>query len=103
MSAWTDFRDKALNKVTDQFSSAPGATGAGDTGFSGSLMDAIYQFGRGKGETAVQNLTAAFRKTAIGTKLETTATQQKISELMPFIIGGALLLLVGGFFLARRR
>lgn len=101
MSAWTDFRDQALNKVTAQFSPAPGS--AGDTSFTGGLMDAIYQFGRGKGETAVQNLTAAFRKTALGTKIEATATQQKISELMPFIIGGAILLLVGGFFLARRR
>lgn len=101
MSAWTELRDKALGNVTAQLKPASGSSG--DTSFSGGLMDAIYQFGRGKGETAVQNLTAAFRKTALGSKLETTATNQKVSELMPFIIGGAILLLAGGFFLARRR
>lgn len=101
MSAWTNFRDQALSKATG--AAASGNSAAGDTSFSGGLMDAIYQFGRGKGETAVQNLTAAFRKTGVGKKLEATATQQKISELMPFIIGGAIILLLGGFLLARRR
>lgn len=99
MSAFTEFRDRAIGRITGE--TAP--SNAADTSFSGSLFDAIYQFGRGKGETAVQNLTAAFRNTAVGKKLEATATQQKISELMPFIIGGAVLLLLSGFFLARRR
>lgn len=103
MSIWTDFVNKASEKLQSGIENvAPIAGGEKPVDVGGTIFDAIYLYGRGRADTAVENLTSAFRKTKSGQQLERTATQQRIAELMPYIIGGAVILL-GGFFLLRRR
>lgn len=105
MSIWTDFVDKASSKLQqgiEQVAPIGGDPAQKQPDIGGTIFDAIYTFGRGRADTAVENLTAAFRKTATGQKLERTATQQRIAELMPYIIGGAVLL-IGGFLFLRSK
>ena len=108
MSIFDDFTNEASSTIesgleriapigggTQDDSGAPTAT------VGGTIFDAIYQFGRGKGDTALQSLTAAFRKTATGQKVEADATTARIKELLPYILLG-IAVLFGGFFLLRR-
>lgn len=67
-----------------------------------SILDAIYQWGKGNADHAIEKLAGALRNTSLGQKVETEVTKQKTAELMPFLIGGAVLLLLVGYF-ARSR
>src|SRR5437899_10640959 len=98
MSAWTDFRDGIENKV--QASVVTSDASQPPTG--GGIFDAIYAYGRGQFDTATQKLTQAFRASPTGRKIEAEATNQKISELMPYIILRIHAIVAGTYFLSRR-
>lgn len=81
---------------------APQTQPAGTTNGRPTILDAIYQWGKGNADQAIDKLAGALRNTSLGKKVETAATQQKTQELMPYIIGGAVLLILLGFFASRR-
>lgn len=101
MSTWTDFRDNIENKVQASAANTSGTTA--DSSASSGVFNAIYQYGRGQADSAVQTLTKAFRATAIGQKVEATATQQKITELMPYIVLSVLAIVAASYFVFHRR
>ena len=101
MSAWTDFRDKVEGKITGSSSSNSTANTSGTV--QNGIFEAIYQYGRGQTQSAVEKLTSAFRASSTGQKIEAEATKQKIAEMLPMIILGAIVLIAGGYFFARRR
>lgn len=102
MNLWEQFKERAAERLGNALeSAAPIGEGAQGINFGETIFDAMYQFGRGKSETAVERLTAAFRRTGTGQRIEREATQQRLTELMPFIIGGVVLLL-GAVLLFKR-
>lgn len=104
MSIFDDFVNKASEKLQQGIEQVAPSGGPDQTpvNVGGTIFDAIYTFGRGRADTAVENLTAAFRKTTTGKKIEASATQQRIAELLPYILAGAGVLILG-FFLIRRK
>lgn len=70
---------------------------------TGQLMDAIYAFGAGKVDAARGKLVQSFLGTNEGRKMQATATHQTIQQYLPWIIGGALLLMFMGVALGRSR
>ena len=102
MSSFTDWRDGVEKKVTDMVSPSSNGGQPSTTQGSGGILEAIYQYGRGQKDTAIQTLTKAFRGTSAGKQLEAEATRQKITELMPYIIMGVLAIIVGSYYAFRR-
>lgn len=106
MSIFDDFVNKASEKLQQGIEQVAPSGGSDPSqtpvNIGGTIFDAIYTFGRGRADTAVENLTAAFRKTTTGKKIEASATQQRIAELLPYILAGAAVLILG-FFLIRRK
>jgi hypothetical protein len=104
MSIWDDFVAATSQKVEKGLEQVAPIGGDANTppDIGGAISDAIYQYGRGRVDTAVQNLTSAFRKTATGKQVEADATTQRIQELMPYIFGGVALLF-GAFLYLRTR
>lgn len=100
MSAWTDFRDNALNRISQGGSNPQAAPGTSPV--AGGIFEAIYQFGRGQVDTATQKLTQAFRASSAGQKIEAEATRQKVQEMMPMIILGIIAIIAGSYFVFRR-
>jgi|SRR5215831_13778912 len=103
MAIWDDFVASASAKVNQAIDSVAPIGGDPNTppDIGGAISDAIYQYGRGRVDTAVQNLTAAFSKTKTGQSAIATAQQQRIQELMPLAI--VAVLLVAGFMFLRGR
>lgn len=102
MSQFTDWRDGIENKIQQQITpSSNGGQGAIQQS-GGGIYDAIYQYGRGQVDTAIQTLTKAIRGTPAGQKVEAEATKQKLQELMPMILLGVVVLIAGTLFFARR-
>jgi hypothetical protein len=97
---FNQFLGAAKAKLT-QSTSRPAARPETTKGGIGSgIFDAIYLYGKGKTELALES---AIKKSSAGQKAIKNIEQERIRAWMPWIIGAAILLVLGGIFVARKR
>lgn len=101
MSIFTDFVDRASARLQEKLEDVAPIGGGEKADIGGSIFEAIYQYGRGRAETAQQVLVEQFRRTKTGQAAEREATAQRIKELLPPILIGAVAI-IGGIFLLKR-
>lgn len=102
MNIWEQFKERAAERIGQAIEQvSPTGESVQGINVGETIFDAIYQYGRGKTETAQQRLVEAFRGTRTGQNIEREATQQRLMELMPWIIIGAALI-IGAFFFIKR-
>lgn len=85
-----------LSQSTSRPASRPENT---KSGIASGIFEAVYQYGRGRLELGLES---AIKKSSAGQKAIKNIEQERIKMYMPWVIGGAILLFLGGLFLARR-
>jgi len=101
MGIFGDFYDAAAAKVSElneRFQTIPTNT---QQSIGSSIFEAVYQYGRGNVDVAREKLVTEFMKSGEGKKVVSAAENIRIQQLMPWIIGAAILLLGAGFLIRK--
>lgn len=102
----SDFFGAAQAKISDftasvqeRFTSRPQYA---SQSVGGSIFEALYQVGKGRFDLVRQQAATALLQSKTGQRFVGEVERQRIQQWMPYIIGGALLLIFIGVFAGRR-
>jgi len=89
----------SLQQVFQRFTSRPVSP---EDGVSGQIYNAIYAFGAGKMDLARETAAKALLASRTGSQFANTVENERIKQLAPMFILGAVILFGLAFFMGRR-
>lgn len=97
-SIFSDFLGQAREKLSQVISRPDARPGNTTDSIGGAMFEAIYQYGKGKAELALQS---AITKSKTGQAAIKNIEMERLWSYMPYLIGAGVLLFIIGMFIRR--